>query len=178
MCLAHVGVGPERKKKKKASVYTFCAKHSTPHPSTVYRWKKKAQAAAPSGPPLRPRGHPKRISDVEKLVIGGWVLDRDKEHEHTSIEDIIAFIGENFAEKVSKSWVSKAMASLHITSHRASVKKRKYRKVENPTLLHRFLLTLRGLVDGKRERSQVVAVDNVRFSHAPAVLRSYGPEGG
>lgn len=178
MILAQVGIGTERGKKNKISVSHYCSLPSTPHRSTIYRWKKKALEAGCSVVHNKPRGRPRRISKMEKLVVGGWVLSRNKQHLPATVEDIQAFIVESFGESVSKGWVSRAMTSLHLTSHRASMKKRKYRKLQNPTTLHRFLLSLRKRIDGKKEPSQVVAVDNVRFSHPRIILRSYGPEGG
>lgn len=178
MCLAQVGVGQERKGRKKISAYTFAKKGSSPHPSTIYRWKREAKKRRQPDETKAICGRPPKISKVEKMVIGGWVLKRDEEHEQTGIKDIQSFVAENFREHVSKGWVSGAMASLHLTSHRAAMKKRKYRRHQDPKALHTFLLQLRAMVDGKIEACSVVAVDTVRFTHPEAVLRTYGPEGG
>ena len=178
MCLAQVGVGQERKGRKKVSVYTFAKNGNSPHPSTIYRWKRQAKQRRQPAKPTTTHGRPPKISKVEKMVIGGWVLSRDEQHERTGIKDIQVFVAENFQEYVSKGWVSGAMASLHLTSHRAAMKKLKYRRHQDPKALHTFLLKLRALVDGKIEASRVVAIDTVRFTHPKAVLRTYGPEGG
>ena len=178
MCLHHVGVGEERKQKSKVSAYTFTADASGPDPSTIYRWKRQQQAPSRDPMTVVPRGRPPKLSSIEKNILGGWVLDRAENHERTSAHDIVAFVAENFQEQVSKQWVSNTMQGLQLTSHRATKRPQKYKKPNLVGKLHTFLCNLRNKIDGKLESSQVVAIDNVRFSHPQAILRSYSPKGG
>lgn len=178
LCLAKVGVGPERKLPNKVSAYSFCNTKGTPHPTTIYRWKREKNKPPSPSDEIPMLSRPPKLSIVERYVIGGWVLERDAEHEIASGEAVCSFIADSFHEQVSLSWVSRTMASLHLTSHREAVKKQKYRQPGIARALHTFLNELRETIDNEYEASQVVAVDNVRFTHPSPILRSYGPQGG
>ncbi|KAL6043187.1 hypothetical protein QOT17_024037 [Balamuthia mandrillaris] len=110
-------------------------------------------------------------------VIGGWVLHRDQQHKQTSSKLIFQFIAKHFHTTMSDAWVSKTMQHLYLTSHQAATKDRKYRKLQTPNSLHRFLLQLQDTINIGFQPSCVVAVDTMRFTHPEVVWRTFGPEG-
>lgn len=178
LCLAQTELRKKRKQKQKPTPYTYCKNEETPDASTVYRWKR--EEAAPSRDPasLPPRGRPPKLSRMEQLVVGGWVLHRVKAHKQTSINAIQKFIATNFNEDVSIGWVSTHMQALHLSSHQAANRPSKYKRPQLPQELYRFLKALRSKIDELGDPSRVVAVDTVRFTHPEYVLRTYAPEGG
>jgi len=178
LILDQVGVGPERKKQKKSSVYTFCQTGHTPHPSTIYRWRQQLLQPHTSDEPHPPRGRPSHLSSVEKLVLGGWVIEQDEQHLPVSSNTIQSWVAENYQEKVSAAWVTRTMSSLHITSHHSSTRPDKYKRPHLMQDLFRFLLSLRNKVDEGYQEAQVVAIDTVRFTHPSPILRTYSPQGG
>ena len=117
ICLQKVGVGDERKKKNKGSVYHFCENKGTPSPSTLYRWKRELAAPPQDPATILPQGCPPKLSLKEKKVVGGWVLDRASKHEKTDAHAVRSFIADSFREDVSKSWESRNLSSLSLTSH-------------------------------------------------------------
>lgn len=116
---------------------------------------------------------PGKLRPIEKLVVGGWVLERDEHHEPAGAEPIATFIAENFRESVSPAWVTCTMKALHLTSHRDASKPLKYRRADLAKNCHRFVSRLRDTIDDGYRPSQVVAIDNVRFTHPQVILRSY-----
>ena len=178
MCLQQVQVGDERNGENRGSVYRFCERRGTPSPSTIYRWKRELAPLPQDPATIPPQGRPPKLSLMERKVVGGWVLDRASKHEKTDAHSVCSFIADAFREDVSKSWVSHNLSSLALTSYQAANCPQKYNKPNIISTLHRFLLDFYASIDGELEDAKVVAVNNVRFAHSQAVLRTYGPEGG
>ena len=61
---------------------------------------------------------PLKLSIEERYVIGGWVIEQDREHKLVGADSIRSFVADSFHETVSPAWVTRTMHSLHLTSHR------------------------------------------------------------
>lgn len=178
LCLSRVGKEREVMRGKKESVKSFVKKGKGPSRATLYRWMKEEKEASLQDKTEKKRGRPSLLSEDEKLVVGGWVLKRDKQYKRNSSKEIIPFIKKHFGVSANKMLVSRIMKELKLSSHQSGRRVLKYMRKDLPSKLFKFVRGLNQDIQAKEDLSCVIAVDNVRFTHPPLQIRTYGPQGG
>lgn len=159
------------------SVEVLGKKNDFPSRATLYRWQKQQST------PLEERKQPSTpgpkpvLSEVEREVVGGYVLHKRQEGKEVSGEKVKEFIKKAFDEDVQKSYISKLLHSLHFSSHllREKDSNKKKPKVK---ALHSFILAIRNEMEERNlESKDIVAVDVVKFRSHSHFLRTYSPVG-
>jgi transposase len=178
LCLSRVGLEKEVRRGNKESVKTFVKKGKGPSRATLYRWMKEEKDTALKGKANSKRGRPSLLSEDQKLVVGGWILKRDKEYKRSSSKEIIPFIKKHFGLSVNKMLVSRIMKELKLSSHQSGRRVLKYTRKDLPGKLFKFVRGLNQDIKAREDLSRVIAIDNVRFTHPPLQIRTYGPQGG
>lgn len=151
-------------------------KKSIPSKRTVRRWQQQAREGNLELSPIHKGGIPPKLSEAESLVLGGWILERNKQYKRVAGKDIIEWVKKSFNELISKTMVSTITSKLHITTHYAKVKERKYLRPSLVSDMFNFMLTFRK-DHPNLSPSRIVAIDVCKFSIYGRLLRSYSPEG-
>jgi transposase len=66
------------------SVRRLTKQPGAPSKTTVYRWQQQEKTKDSPKPPPPIRGRPVKLSEGEWLVVGGWVMEQDKQHHIVS----------------------------------------------------------------------------------------------
>ena len=87
-----------------------------PSRRTISRWRVELRDIGDVHDPL-PKGHRRPLlSEGEKRVVGGWVLQRWDNHNITSLESVAGWVYEVFQVTLSVSKVEHLMQELHLSS--------------------------------------------------------------
>lgn len=176
--LSVVGDRREKKDENKLSVDDYVSMAPTPSRRTLFRWVKEKNNPPQDSSPKNPRGRPPLLSLAERHVLGGWVLSRAERHKTTSGNDVLYWVKKQFGVTATKMWVSNTMKALQISSHSVRGRATKY---NNPNLLnelYHFITTTNQTIQRRYSPSQVLAIDNMRWTTPPFRLRTYSAEGG
>lgn len=144
---------------------------------TLRRWRSEARKTGKLHDPL-PSGHrSQKLSEGEKRVVGGKVLDDCDTHQVVSCESLRAWILGAWNVSTSHGYIVKLMSDLHLSSKKVTERELKY---FNPDLVDEsfdFLTEVNQVLIDGLNASKLVAIDVCYWSNSRHVLRSYGPRG-
>jgi transposase len=153
----------------------ICQIPHAPSRSTLNRWQK--EAACPPRKKAR-KGRPPLLSEVEKLVLGGWVLDRVNKHKVTGISQVKAFVQESFGVKVSSTWVSRKMHALGFSFQKTQESNSRREFSKEQKIITSFLRRTRRTIEKMNDLSRVIAMDVMGFWNTGVVRHSYALRSG
>jgi len=163
---------PERSKEGgiTASAQMISKLDGAPSARVVERWAHVArhpQEAADMGrPPL--------LSEVEKMVVGGWVLSELQARRSVSLLDVESFVSSSFDILLSHATTSRMLHSLHFASHRVHDTTGTTKRRDEEETIVKWLRELRRDFPDQL----FCCMDQCTFWNKGAVLRSYSPIGG
>ncbi len=144
---------------------------------TLRRWRSEKRQLGKLHDPL-PAGHPHPLlTDGEKRVIGGKVLDDFEHHQVVSVESLRSSVQGFWDINSSHGYIVKLMSELNLPSKAVHERELKY---FNPNLIpeaHHFLTEIDTLLIDDISPNQLVAVDVCYWTNSRHILRSYGPGG-
>jgi transposase len=106
------------------------------------------------------KGHNRKFSDLEELIIAGWVISENKQHNPTRTYELIEFIMKYFFVHVSSSWVSRFQDRQHLSRTLPS-KILEYESKPNAleTLVnYMYIIQLRKKLTGKKPNQVRISV--------------------
>lgn len=150
---------------------------SAPSRSTIFAWQHDSRYHDTPYGPQKKRGRPSLLSDAEKLVLGGFVHQCNRDHRAVSLERVRSFIWEAFGENASDSIISRDLKSLGFRSHQTGTyhafvsQAKKEEAKELLTAVREWVITN---LDGT---SRCVFEDEMTQWDSVFALRSYSPVG-
>lgn len=148
-----------------------------PKPRTLARWlKEKKEQPALKKPKLKTGPKPK-LNEIEKRIIGGWVIECGARGEAVTIEKIRAFIAFAFRVDYRKTWISNTMHELGFSSRRTQESSFPRNDASIFKQMTSFLITCQDTIKKGFTPPRIVAMDVKTFWTEGPVLRSYAIRG-
>lgn len=161
-------------------VFTYEAIAECPHAPkerTLRRWIQESKIE----PPLKKRraktGPKPKLTEVEKLVLGGWAIISASHGEAVTIEKIRGFIFQAFGVELQKSSISSTMNYLGFTSRKTQETSLPRDNLAIHDQMTKFLHQCRSMITQYDSLSRVVVMDVKSFWTQGAIARSYALRG-
>jgi hypothetical protein len=118
-----------------------------------------------------------QLLDEELLIVCGFVVFCAEHHQTCAGKNIVNFIAHAFGVTVLKTWVSARLKELHITSHCSASLKYTYGGNRPITAAAEYLRKHQPRLAKVKDRSRVVAMDQMSIWDCGVTERTYSPVG-
>lgn len=167
------GDGGERISANKLARYT-----GAPAKRTLQLWKANASNPPTEVSPENARGRPPKLTDDQRKIIAGFILFCVESHQGCTIVDIQNFAETFFHENLSEAFISQCAHQLGFSSHRPASLKITYGGIDTAKAAVDFLRTNQKTFASIKNRSRVVALDQISFWDCGVITSSYSLIGG
>ncbi len=118
--------------------------------NTIKKWDSNAMDDVSIMQRRLKKGHNRKLSDYDELIIAGWIIDENKKHNPTRTFDVLEFILKFFFVLVDDSWISRFQERQHL-SHNIPSKILKYESKSNALdIIVNYITQLRKKLNGKQ----------------------------